>query len=751
MISIDEQRGVVLLSTNSSSYAFALLEHSYPSHLHWGDRIGSVRGPTVHQSGRRPFSVQAPVHGTYLSLGSLPSEYGWSGSGDFRIPSWEAVDEQGFPIIEPWHERHSIHPGKPALDGMPSSYTKAGDNSETLKVVLRDKPSGLAIHLRYTVFPTYDVITRSTVFCNDGENSINLTRAGSLCVDLDGSDFEVLSLHGAWGREAQLSRHALAPGVYSFGSRTGTTSHFANPFVALAPPSATEHTGAVRAALLMYSGNFRADVERTFDDDVRLVLGINPDSFSWMLGPGERFTTPEVLLVYSAAGLNGMSQIYHRFIRERVMPRRFQDAPRPIVANNWEATYFDFTHDSLLPLLDAAAQVGVELFVLDDGWFGDRESDGKSLGDWTVNRRKLPRGLEGLAADVAEHGLELGLWFEPEMVSPDSDLHRAHPDWCLHIPGREKPLGRNQLVLDLSRPEICREIIDRVSSVLESAPISYVKWDMNRYLSYPVSPSLPAERRKELSHRYVLGLYQIWDALTTRFPKVLFAGCSGGGGRFDAGVLSYFPQIWASDNSDAVDRLRIQYGLSLVYPVCAIEAHVTSIPNHQVGRFTPFSTRGNVALSANFGFELDLTALDDEDRRIAEKLVATAKKYRRLIHGGRFVRLESPFDAGSNRVAWMFVDEKARLALLFAFQLLSSANREGRAVPLVGLEPETLYRVSWLDSGDLRLMGFTAPPQSDPFTEGPVRCIGAELMGRGVELPRVLGDFVSFRFLIEAE
>ena len=750
MITVDEQQGVFLLSTDNTSYVFGLVKGAAPTHIHWGPLIPSLSGIAPSERTDRPFGIVTSVRGEQVNLGSYPSEYPWFGSGDFRTPAWQASDSEGYPIVEPWFEGFEIRPGKPPLEGLPSASASEDGGTESLVVNLRDRPSGLKIELSYSVFPEYDVITRSVRFINEGARAIRLSRAASLCLDFENRSYDLLSLYGAWGRETHLSRHRLAVGTHSIGSRTGTTSHYANPFVAVASPSATEQQGEVRAAALVYSGNFRAEVERSSGDQLRLLLGVNPDGFSWLLEPGERFATPEAIMVYTPDGFSAMSRIFHRFIRERVMKSRFRDKPRPILVNNWEATYFSFTHDSLVPIVDSAAEMGIELFVLDDGWFGQRDDDTSGLGDWFVNRRKLPKGLDGLAAEVSERGLRLGLWFEPEMVSPDSELYRAHPDWCLHIPEREKPLGRNQLVLDFSREEVCDEIIHRVSAILASAPISYVKWDMNRYHSFPISPALPAERRAETAHRYVLGLYRVMEELTQRHPEVLFAGCSGGGGRFDAGILAYMPQIWASDNTDAVERMRIQYGLSLVYPICAIEAHVTNIPNHQVGRLTPFATRGNVAMSANFGFELDLSKLEDSDRKIAAKLVAFYKQHRELIQFGELVRLRSPFEGDGNSAAWMFVDTDRAIALVFMFELLSVANREIQYLPLAGLKQNLLYQIEWVDSGDTSIMGYEIPRRSDPYSRGVVSCYGAELMSRGLELPWTIGDFTSFRFLLSA-
>ncbi len=728
MISIDKSRGVFLLSTNSTSYAFRLVEGAIPAHLYWGRRLNGATALALPESTRRSFSVQSPVRGGLVDLNVCPAEYGYAGSGDFRAPAWEVTDAEGYPILDAWYESHSVSQGKPELEGLPSVRPATAGEAETLAVVLRDDASGLAVHLYYTLFPSFDIITRSTVFTNTGKTPMVLSRAASLCVDLPNIGFDMVSLYGAWGREAHISRHPVTFGCHSIGSRRGTSSHHANPFIALAESSANEHHGEVRAATLVYSGNFLAQVERSSDEQIRLLLGINPETFSWLLAPGESFTTPEAILVYSEGGFNGMSQRFHAIMRERLVRSSFSNRPRPILVNNWEATHFSFTHESLLPIVDAAAQIGIELFVLDDGWFGARDDDRTSLGDWTVNRRKLPGGVEGLAAEVTRRGLRFGLWFEPEMISPDSELFRAHPDWCLHIPGRDKPIGRNQLVLDFSRPEVCDEIVRRVCAVLDSAPIAYVKWDMNRYLTHVASPSLPAERRRETAHRYMLGLYRVMEEITSRHPDILFAGCSGGGGRFDAGMLYYMPQIWASDNTDAIERLRIQYGLSLVYPISAIEAHVTAVPNHQVGRTTPFATRGAVAMSGNFGFELDLAKLGEEDRRMAAELVAFYKEHRELIQCGTFWRLESPFDGGGSSVAWMFTDGRRQKALVFAFEILNVANRQPRFLRLAGFQPDTLYRIEGTEE----------------------EYSGAELMSRGLCLPASKGDFTSVRWVLGA-
>jgi alpha-galactosidase len=470
----------------------------------------------------------------------------------------------------------------------------------------------------------------------------------------------------------------------------------------------------------VYSGNFLAQVEVDQFRTARVSMGINPFDFTWLLESGESFQTPEVVMVYSDQGLNGMSQTYHELYRTRLARGSFRDRERPILINNWEATYFDFNEEKIMNIARTAAELGIELFVLDDGWFGERDDDRRSLGDWTVNRRKLPNGLDGLAKQVNELGLQFGLWIEPEMVSPNSELYRKHPDWCLHVPNRPRSEGRNQLVLDYSRQDVCDYMIETISNVLASAPITYVKWDMNRHMTEVGSAALPPERQRETAHRYMLGLYRVMEEITSRFPHILFESCSGGGGRFDPGILYYMPQTWTSDNTDAVSRLKIQYGTSLVYPISVMGAHVSAVPNHQVGRMTSLTMRGHVSMSGNFGYELDITKLTETEKQIIKEQVAFYKDVRRLVQFGTFYRLLSPFEG--NEAAWMFVSEDQSEALVAYFRVLAEANAPLSYLRLKGLDPNQDYEIEGLG-----VYG------------------GDELMYAGVALPYRLGDFILIR------
>lgn len=505
------------------------------------------------------------------------------------------------------------------------------------------------------------------------------------------------------------------------------SSHQHNPFAALAKPGTDEHQGEVYGFSLVYSGGFAIEAEVDAFSHTRLGIGLNPFDFSWRLAPGESFQTPEAVMVYSAEGLGGMSRTYHRLYRTRLVRGTFRDKERPILVNNWEATYFNFNADKLVDIAAEGSKLGIELFVLDDGWFGKRDADNSSLGDWTEDLRKLPGGLADVAKRVNDLGMQFGLWVEPEMISPDSDLYRAHPDWCLHVPGRRRTEARWQLVLDLTRAEVRDYVYNALSKIFSSVPIAYVKWDMNRNLTEIGSAELPAERQAETAHRYVLGLYELIDRLTGDFPHILFESCSSGGGRFDPGMLYYMPQTWTSDDTDAAERLKIQYGTSLVYPISAMGAHVSAVPNHQVGRVTPLSFRGDVAMSGNFGYELDLTKFTDEEKELVKQQVANYKEIRSLVQQGNLYRLQSPFEG--NETAWMFVSDDQREALVYYFRVMAVPYPARRTLKVRGLNPDLDYTV--LDSGEV--FG------------------GDRLMQAGLALPDIQRDYVSGCFHLKAQ
>lgn len=507
------------------------------------------------------------------------------------------------------------------------------------------------------------------------------------------------------------------------------SSHQHNPFAAVVSPDTGEDHGEVYAMNLVYSGNFHAEAEVDGFGLVRMAIGLNPFDFAWTLRPGESFQTPEAVLVYSAEGLGGMSRIYHRLYRKRLCRGVHRDQERPILVNNWEATYFNFNADKIETIAKAGAELGIELFVLDDGWFGKRDSDNSSLGDWVEDRRKLPNGLCDLAERINRHGLKFGLWFEPEMISPDSELYRAHPDWCLHAAGRRRSEARWQLVLDLSRPEVRDYLYDALARIFTDVPIAYVKWDMNRALTEIGSATASPEHQQEIAHRYMLGLYELLERLTTAFPEILFEGCASGGGRFDPGMLYYMPQVWTSDNTDAVERLKIQYGTSLIYPVSTIGAHVSAVPNHQVGRETPLKMRGEVAMSGNFGYELDLTKFSEAEKAQVKEHIAMYKEIRSLVQQGDLYRLKSPFDG--DETSWMFVSEDKTEALVFFFRVLAKPNPASGMLRLKGLDECLTYTVKGSD-------GIVGTYRGD------------RLMQAGLMIPQLAGDYASTWFRLTA-
>ena len=635
------------IQTSNTSYVLGVLNNTYLLHLYYGKRIseyGCIVDNMPMLAGPIAFSPN-DVKDTPYSTNNLPIEYPTYGSGDFRTPALHLKYNDDSEVTKLEYERYEIFKGKKALCGLPATYIEADNEAETLEITLCDKLKGIKVVLSYTAFAAHDAICKSVRIINNGSDAVDIRSAMSSTIYMFDKHFEVVHLAGAWATERHIQKAPLSYGMFAIESKRCSSSHFHSPFMALARPEMTETQGEVYGLSLVYSGNFSAWAELSEWDVTRVSMGINPFGFNWRLGVGEEFQTPEVVLTYSQSGLSGMSRIYHRLYRTRLCRGKYRDEERPILINNWEATYFDFNEQKILEIAKKAKALGIELMVLDDGWFGKRDSDNSSLGDWTADRCKLPEGIEGLADKVTAMGMKLGLWFEPEMVSEDSDLYRAHPDWCIYIDGRSRTLSRNQLVLDLSRTEVCDYVVEAVSRVLNSASISYVKWDMNRNITEPSNAELP--------HRYMLGLYDVLERLTSAFPDVLFEGCSGGGGRFDAGMLYYFPQYWTSDDTDAIERVYIQHGTSVVMPSSSMGAHVSAVPNHQVGRTTPLSTRGTIAMTGQFGYELDLSKLTDEEADEVKAQIQKYKTIRETIHNGDMYRLLSPFEG--NAVAWEYV------------------------------------------------------------------------------------------------
>lgn len=595
--------------------------------------------------------------------------YPTSGRGDYRPAALRAVGADGNDCTVLQYAGYEIRPGKPALPGLPAVYVEEDSEANTLFISMQDEKTGLVVELCYTVMERLHLLTQNVRIINQGDATVTLRDPASACVTLRGG-YDMLHLHGAWARERQVERIPPMHGIREISSERGASGHQHNPFIAMMDRDATEFHGEVYALGLVYSGSHRMIAEQNAYGYTRVLGGVN--HCEWKLHPGECFRTPEMMLIYSGEGMNGMSRICHEAIRTRVCRGCWRDRVRPVLVNNWEGTYFDFSTEKLLDIARKGAEIGAELFVLDDGWFGRRDNDDCSLGDWVVNEKKLPGGLKHLAEEINAMGLMFGLWFEPEMVSPDSDLYRAHPDWCLHVPGRTRSQRRQQLILDMSRRDVQDYVIEAVSSVLASANIQYVKWDMNRNFAETGSALLDAAHQGEVHHRYMLGLYRVLEEVTSRFPEVLFESCSGGGGRFDAGMLYYMPQIWTSDDTDAVERLFIQYGTSVAYPVASMGAHVSAVPNHQVQRVTSLKMRGDVAMSGNFGYELDLSRLPQEEIDEMKRQVAMVKKIRPLTQQGRFTRLASPFEG--DFAAWQFANGDCSEVMVCIFRRYARAN-----------------------------------------------------------------------------
>ena len=705
------------LSGGRTSYVMHQDEQGRLLHLYWGPRLPGD-ALQFHPEDYRSFaSFDLPVS-------VLPMELPVCGSGWYGVPSVGIRDCRGDEVVELRVQSFEILPGKPSLPGLPATYAESADEADSIIFHLEDPVSGLKADALYTVFTQSGIITRSLSLKNAGSSPLTVTSLLSASVPLWQENLDAVHLKGAWARERQVTRQPLTGGEFRISSSRGASGHEANPFLALCERNTDEFSGHVWAASLVYSGSFLASCRKDIFGHTRLSVGMNPDVFAWRLEPGESLTSPEAVLVFSEAGFNGASQLLHTLYRTRLARGFWRDRARPILLNSWESAYFDFDEARLLEIARKGAEIGVELFVLDDGWFGRRYSDNSSLGDWTANPDRLPEGLSGLSDKLHRMGLLFGLWFEPEMVSPDSDLYRAHPDWCLHVDGRPRTEARQQLILDLSRAEVQDYIISAVSSVLSSARIDYVKWDMNRNMTEAFSPVLPPERKKETQHRYMLGLYRVLETITSAFPEVLFESCSGGGGRFDPGMLYYMPQTWTSDDTDAVERLKLQYGTSFVYPACSMGAHVSAVPNHQTGRTVPFRMRKDVALGGNFGFELDPGKLSPPEMEEAAKAVAQVRELRELTRTGTFWRLLSPFEGQT--AAWAFVSEDRRDVLLCAYTVLVVPNSAPVRIRLHGLLPEAWYE-----------------------TEDGRRFLGAALMYQGITMiPR--GDFDSMVLRLKA-
>lgn len=683
----DSQARQLHLHNGALSYLVRVLENGALGQLHAGAPL--TLGRDYSHLARGPFSGFDNRVGYPVAL-VLPTP----GSGDQRVPAVSVELADGSGVLDLAYVGHRIFAGKPDLPGLPSTYVEDDAEAESVEILLVDAPSGLEAHLLLTIWRDMPVLARSLSLRNGGDAPLTLTGVMSMSLDLPDADWHCLTLSGAWARERHVVDVPLAVGRRSVGSQRGASSHQQNPFLALRRPATTEADGEALGCALVYSGNWLAETEVDTFGTARVRLGIDPETFRWHLEPGADFQAPEAVLAWSSSGLGGVSDALHRLFRERLARGAWRDRPRPVLLNSWEATYFDFDEERLLAIARNARELGVELFVLDDGWFGRRDDDTSSLGDWTVDERKLPSGLAVLAHRVRDLGMDFGLWIEPEMVNPRSRLFETHPDWAVGVPGRRRTESRNQYVLDMSRPEVVEHLAEAFTRVLSSAPISYVKWDMNRTITEPWGGALPPDRQGEFFHRFILGVYGLWRRLTEAFPEVLFESCAGGGGRFDPGILAFAPQGWTSDDTDAVERLRIGWGTSLAYPLSAMGAHVAAVPNHQVGRITPLATRAAVAFFGAFGYELDPLALGPAEREEVAAQIRYYTERRDLFQYGRFLRLRSPFEGDGNETAWMTVAPDRRRAVAGWYRVLSRPMPGPSLLRLRGLDPGLRYRVS---------------------------------------------------------
>ena len=713
-IRIREDERVFSLVTEHSCYQMQADRMGVLLHLYYGRPVGDGDGlGYLLQYGDVGFSgnpYDAGKDRTY-SLDCLPQEFSSCGVGDFRESSVEAVFQDGSCGLDLRYQGFEVRKGAYPVDGMPAAHDEEQE-SETLVVFLKDTVRQVEAELYYGVFPREDVITRAVRIRNAGEEKVTLNRVMSANVDFLYGDMEAVYLQGRHAMERSVERAMVGHAGLHLDSRRGTSSHQMNPAVILCSPGAGEENGECFSFQLVYSGSFRITVQKDQRGMTRLNGGIQPDRFCWQLERGECFQTPQAVLSYSADGMERLSGQLHRFTSRHICRGAFMQKRRPVLINNWEATYFDFNQEKLERIAAQAADLGIEMMVLDDGWFGKRDDDFSGLGDWKVNEKKLGGSMGELADKIHGMGMQFGLWFEPEMISEDSDLYREHPDWALSMPGRQPNRSRYQLVLDMSRRDVRDYLFEQISSILRNADINYVKWDMNRSVCDIYSGLLPAERQGEVSHRYVLGVYELMGRLTEAFPEVMFEGCSGGGGRFDLGILYYSPQIWCSDNTDAVNRTSIQYGTSLFYPVSAVGSHVSVCPNHQTGRVVPFHTRAVVAMAGSFGYEMDLQKLDDGEKEQVKRQVELYHKYYDLIHQGNYYRLSAP--GKESFMAWQFVDEEREKSLVNIVMMSKEGNPVPCYVRLKGLEPGGVYRLedgSCLSGSALMYAGYPVPAE----------------------------------------
>ena len=725
-IIMNQAEQVFTLQTKRTTYQMKAGDYGILLHLYYGARVEDCTMDYLLHRKDVGFSgnpYEAGEDRTF-SLDTLPQEFPSYGVGDYRNNCVGVCQADGTRAADFRYVSWEIREGAHKIPGLPCLFDE-DETAETLVIFLEDAASSLKLELYYVVFADRDVIARSARITNGGKEAVRLEKMMSACLELPNGSWEAIHFHGRHAMERRLERLPLMHGTMEVGSRRGTSSHQHNPGVILCSPDATEEHGCCYGLSLIYSGSFSMEIEMDQMDSVRAVCGINPEFFEYRLEPGEAFDTPQLMMTYSGSGLGRMSANFHSIIRHNLCRGKYKFARRPVLINNWEATYFDFNEEKILSIARQASELGIEMLVLDDGWFGSRDSDNAGLGDWFVNTDKLKGGLTDLVTGINGLGMKFGIWIEPEMVNEDSRLYREHPDWALTIPGRKPCRSRNQLVLDMSRSEVRDYVFDSIAAVLKSANVEYVKWDMNRSICDVYSAVLPKERQGEVYHRYVLGIYDLMERFTSSFPNILFEGCSGGGGRFDPAILYYSPQIWGSDDTDGIERLEIQYGTSFFYPISAVGSHVSAIPNHQTGRRTPLATRGVVAMAGSFGYEMDLNLLTEDEKEAVKAQVEDYKKYYDLIHNGDYYRLASP-QGDSGFTAWQFVSGDKTRTLLNLVITHVRANAPDLWFKLRGLDPEKRYRLE--ENGRIYS--------------------GSALMNAGISIPMIMGDYPAVQMVL---
>lgn len=726
----DENLKMFHLSNDKISYIMHVDHHNVLTHIYMGEKVRNLSTLGIYPKFNRDFEVNPEEVGLdyrQFSLGILPLEYSGNNSGDFREPSLIIRDQEGSTVNDFRYIDHEIFDGVSQIDGLPSSYVEAQDEAKTLRLYLFDEALQHELVLNYTVFNNQPVIARSAKLINKSDQKSVIYKIASASVDVEPGDYDLLQLNGSWARERMVEREAIHTGIKKLDSKRGSSSHHQNPFIAILDKHTTEFRGKAVGYQLVYSGSHEMTVEKDPYQNLRVQLGIQSTGFEWNLSPEESFQTPEVLIAFSNQGINGLSQSYHDFIKQHIIPRKYAEFERPVLINNWEATYFDFTEEKVFDLVDKANELGIELFVLDDGWFGKRDDDFSSLGDWFEYHEKIPNGLKKIADYVHDKGMKFGLWFEPEMISEESELYKNHPDWVLHDVNKRASRGRSQYVLDMGRQEVRENIYTQMIEILDNIDIDYVKWDMNRNISETYSAALEDNKSGEANHRYILGLYDLLDRITSRYDNILFESCSGGGGRFDLGMLQYMPQVWTSDNTDPIARLKIQYGTSMIAPINTMGAHVSASPNHQTGRTTSIDFRAAVAYAGVYGYELDITSLNEDELASIAQQVRFYKENRALIQTGTFTRLMSPFEG--NQVAWSIHNDNKML--LFYFEVLNEASKPLHKIKPMYLDPDVKYLVKY---------------EGSEF-----EAYGDELMNLGIYIyPQLKNDFSARIFEITA-